>query len=120
MSHISVEVVIPKCPKLHQLGALLTENQGEGPSGADPTLLHQKESTGNDLTTELLQYKWNIRIHSATVEHLKDVMGEVDAQWMLASWLIKGLLLQVYEAQEALVWAQEELVDFEDKMDTSK
>jgi hypothetical protein len=80
-----VEVVIPKHPKLHQLGTSSMENRGEGPSGADPTLLHQKESVGDDLTTELLRYKWNIRIHLATVAQLKDVIGEADVQWMAAS-----------------------------------
>jgi hypothetical protein len=54
------------------------------------------------------------------VERLKDVIGEADSQRMAVSRLIEGLLPQVYEAQEALVQAQEELVDFKDKMDTSK
>jgi hypothetical protein len=39
---------------------------------------------------------------------------------MAASRMINGLLPQVYEAQEALVQAQEDLVDYQDKMDTSK
>jgi hypothetical protein len=34
--------------------------------------------------------------------------------------MIDGLLLQVYDAQEALVRAQEDLVDYQDKMDASK
>jgi hypothetical protein len=34
--------------------------------------------------------------------------------------MIDGLLPQVYEAQEALVWAQEDLVDFQEKMDARK
>jgi hypothetical protein len=48
------------------------------------------------------------------------VIGEADAQRMAVSQLIEGLLPQVYEAQEALVWAQEELVDFENTMVTNK
>jgi hypothetical protein len=92
-------------------------NWGEGSSNIDPTSYtpHDK-SPEVDTSIELLWFKCNIQIHLATVEHLKDVVSEADAQRIAAIQMIKGILPQIQEAQEAMVEVQDALLEFEKRL----
>jgi hypothetical protein len=50
------------------------------------------------------------------VERLKDVVGEADAQRIAATRMIEGILPQIQEAQEAMVEAQDALLEFEKRL----
>jgi hypothetical protein len=80
-----VEVVLLEHPKACQIVASLGGNRMEGSSKIDPTSLHCEDSPEVDTSSELCRYQRNIWIHLATMERLKDMIGEADAQQMAVS-----------------------------------